>query len=160
MEWLEVPDIRDRWLHRRSGNSLRGREGDDWFRGALGEGLEPGPHNLEIAASDFSGNTTLVNIPLLVADIEYPQPPLRGSWVESPVSIARDSLPDNNLHPFLEVNHKPLGLLYLSKEEGFPVLAPTFLAAIQGQLDMPQREQAVLQGLKSGFNSSNEPSSH
>lgn len=156
LEWLEVPGIRDHWLHRRQGNSLTGRKGDEWYLGSSGAGLAPGPHILEILAADFSGNETSVTITLLAAEIDFPQPPSRGAWMEETVSVARDSIVDNNLHPFLAVNHQEKddrGLRHLSPAKGDPVLAPVTLAVVHGIQDQNQRDQARHQGLAGGYDS-------
>jgi hypothetical protein len=158
LEWLEVPGIRDHWLHRRGGNSLTGRQGDEWFLGSSGAGLTPGPHTLEILAADFSGNETSVTIPLLAAEIDFPQPPSRGAWLEETVSVARDSVFDNNLHPFPAVNHEEKagrGLRHFSAAKGDPVLAPVTLAVVNGTQDQHQRDQARDQGLAGGHGSIN-----
>lgn len=150
LEWLEVPGIRDRWLHRRPENLLRGRQGEEWFRGQEGRGLLPGRHELVIEASDFAGNLSSVEIPLLVADIAYPQPPSRSDWQADPVVAAQDSLPENNLHPFVEVNNEALlkGDKFLfSPENGDPVLAPTFLVRQHVMFEKKQIEQLRRQGL-------------
>jgi hypothetical protein len=148
LEWLEVPGIRDHWLHRRPANSLTGREGGQWYLGARGTGMAPGPHTLEIMAADFAGNETSVTIPLLAADMDFPQPPSRGAWLWDDVSVARDSLVDNNLRLFPAVNYVASGLLHFSPEKGDPVLEPTVLARAHGIQDQHQRDQARRQGLK------------
>ena len=152
LEWLEVPGIRDHWLHRRPANSLTGREGGQWYLGPGGAGLAPGPHTLEIMASDFTGTETSITIPLLVADVDFPQPPSRGAWLEDEVSVARDSLVDNNLHPFPAVNYMASGLLHFSPDKGDPVLEPITLAVVPGIQAQHQRDQARKQGLKVEFN--------
>ncbi len=154
LEWLEVPGIRDRWLHRRPANLLRGRQGEEWFRGQEGRGLPPGRHELVIEASDFAGNLSSVEISLLVADIAYPQPPSRSDWQVDPVVVARDSLPENNLHPFVEVNNEAQlkgGKFLFSPENGDPVLAPTFLVQQHVMFDKKQVEQLRRQGLSASM---------
>jgi len=156
LDWLEVPGITDHWLHRRGANSLRGRMGDDWFMGPDGGGLTPGPHILEIMAADFAGNETTVSVPLLAADVDYPQPPSKGGWLGDPVSVVLDTLSDNNLHPFAEVNNESQmrSLLHFSPENGDPVLEPLTLAVVHGIQDKNQRSQARKQGLDFAFNPS------
>jgi hypothetical protein len=153
LEWLEVPGIRDHWLHRRSGNSLVGRQGQEWFRGPAGQGLTPGSHTLEILAADAAGNESRVTIPLLAADMEYPQPPSRGEWLPEPVFAGVDSLPGNKLYPFLEVNDEDRVLdvvRLLDPSQGDPVLAPTLMAMGRGRLGDEHKKQALHQGLKAG----------
>jgi len=155
LEWLEMPGIRGgHWLHRRPANSLRGREGGEWFLGSDGEGLAPGLHLLEIMAADFSGNKTSVSIPLLAADIDYPQPPSLGAWLSDPVSVVLDTLSGNNLHPFVEVNNatQMRSLLHFSPENGDPVLEPLTLAVVHGKHDQKQCDKARKQGLEVAFN--------
>ncbi len=154
LEWLEMPGIRDHWLHRRPANSLTGRRGDQWYLGPDGTGLVPGPHILEIMAADFSGNETSVSIPLLVADMDYPQPPSQGGWLSDPVSVVLDTLPDNSLHPFAKVNNENMmhSLLHFSPDNGDPVLEPITLAVVNGNQDQKQRDQARKQGLEVAFN--------
>jgi len=151
LEWLEVPGVRDHWLHRRTGNSLTGRLGEEWFRGPDGSGLDPGPHTLEILAADAAGNESRVIIPLMAANIEFPQPPVRGGWRMEPVYVGSDSLPDNNLHPFVEVNGEAdeLDVIYLlTPDKGDPVLAPTLLARGEVRLSEDQIKQSRRQGLE------------
>jgi hypothetical protein len=154
LEWLEVPGITDHWLHRRSANSLRGREGGEWFLGPEGRGLAPGSHLLEIMAADFAGNETSVSIPLLAADVDYPQPPFRSPWLADPVSVVLDTISDNSLHPFVEVNNEiqMRHLLHFSPESGDPVLEPITLAVVGAKQDHNQRDQARKQGLEVAFN--------
>lgn len=153
LEWLEVPGIRDRWLHVRPGNSLDGREGGEWFRGASGTGLEPGRHDLVIEASDFAGNMSRVDIPLLVADVDFPQPPTSGIWTEDPVVVTRDSLPENDLHPFVEVNNENStwdGSLLFSPENGDPVLSSVMLVRQDRISNKEFTSQMRRQGLSGG----------
>ncbi len=154
LEWLEVTENRDHWLHRRPANSLTGRMGDEWFMGPDGRGLDPGPHILTIMAADFSGNETSVSIPLLAADVDYPQPPSKGGWLSDPVSVVLDTLSGSNLHPFVEVNNESQmsSVLHFSPENGDPVLEPLALAVVQGSQDKKQRAQARKQGLEVAFN--------
>ncbi|MCK9994813.1 MAG: M23 family metallopeptidase [Candidatus Krumholzibacteria bacterium] len=154
LEWLEVPGIRDHWLHRRSANSLTGRQGGEWYLGPDGAGLAPGSHVLEILAADFAGNETSVSIPLLAADVDFPQPPSRGAWLGDPVSVALNTLSDNNLHPFAEVNNEAQmrSILHFSPDNGDPVLEPMTLAVVHGNQNKKQRRQAGKQGLEVAFN--------
>ncbi len=154
LEWLEVPGIRDHWLHRRSANSLTGRQGGEWYLGPDGSGLAPGPHILEILAADFAGNETSVSIPLLAADVDYPQPPSKGAWASDPVSVEVDSLPGNNLHPLIGANNEAQlpSLLHFSPDSGDPVLELLTLAVVHGNQDQKQRDQARKQGLEVAFN--------
>lgn len=147
LEWLEVPGIRDHWLHRRPGNALRGREGQEWFRGPRGEGLAPGPHSLEVKAADHAGNTTSVTIPLLVAAMAFPQPPAAGAWLEEPVRVVVDSLSGKELRPLVDNEPELPGSLYLDASTGDPVLAPTTLAVVEQELGEKQLERAGRQGL-------------
>ena len=148
LEWLEVPGIQDRWLHRRPGNSLTGRQGNGWYLGAEGEGLSSGAHQLEITASDFAGNVTAVLIPLLVADIDFPQPPTDGAWLEDPVGVVVDSLSGSYLQPLVENSHEGLTVRRLDAGKGDPVLAATTLATVAAELDDSQSERARIQGLE------------
>ncbi len=148
LEWLEVPGIRDHWLHRRSGNALRGREGQEWFRGTGGEGLDPGPHTLEVKAADHAGNTTSVTIPLLVAAMAFPQPPAAGAWLDEPVRVVVDSLSGMELRPLVDDEPEPPGSLCLDASAGDPVLAPTTLAVVGQELGRKQLERARRQGLR------------
>jgi hypothetical protein len=147
LEWLEVSGLRDRWLHVRPGNSLTGRRGDEWFRGDTGKGLSPGSHELEIYASDFAGNTTSVVLPLLAAQVEHPQPPSVGGWLEDPVQVVVDSLSNIVLRPLVNVEDEAFRVL--DPELGDPVLAPTVLAVVPQELDTAQLERARRQGLES-----------
>jgi hypothetical protein len=148
LEWLEVPGIRDRWLHRRPGNSLTGRSGDSWHLGKDGKGLAPGPHDLEIAAADFAGNRTAVMIPLLVAHLEHPQPPTAGAWLEDPVHVVIDSLSGMGLQPLIDVKHEDVVVRRLDPGNGDPVLAPTNLAIVPVELTSGQIDAAGRQGLE------------
>jgi len=148
LEWLEVPGIRDHWLHRRPGNSLSGRSGEVWFQGALGKGLKPGRHTLEITAADFAGNSTSVTIPLMAADLEFPQPPSSGGWLEDPVQVVVDSLSGNILQPFFDEKHEGPFLRHLDPEKGDPVLLPTTLAIIPAKLGLGHLDRARSQGLE------------
>ncbi|MEN8006442.1 MAG: M23 family metallopeptidase [Candidatus Krumholzibacteriota bacterium] len=148
LEWLEVPGIRDRWLHRRAGNSLTGRQGDPWYLGADGVGLAAGPHKLEITASDFAGNTTSVQIPLLAAEMESAQSSNGGSWVVDPVIVVVDSLSSNNLRPLIDVTCDGVLVRRLDAGQGDPVLAPTTLATVAEELGEDQKKRARRQGLE------------
>jgi hypothetical protein len=148
LEWLEVPGIKDHWLHRRLGNSLSGRTGEQWYQGPRGKGLEPGPHTLEISAADYAGNATLVKIPLLAADLDYPQPPSEGGWLQDPVEVVVDSLSGNILRPLLDDKHEDRLLRRLDPDMGDPVLAPTTLAIIPAEMEEGQLERARRQGLE------------
>jgi len=60
LEWVVVPGVRERWLHRRRANTLVGRSGDLWYLGEDGQGLSAGRHELMLMASDWAGNRTEV----------------------------------------------------------------------------------------------------
>jgi len=151
LEWLEVPGIRDHWLHRRSGNSLTGREGSQWHLGEDGRGLEPGAHGLVIKAADFAGNETSVSIPLLVADVDFPQPPAPGGWREDPVRVVVDSLSGLELQPLVDNRDefcKGAFLRILDPLKGDPVLARTSLAMVPVDLNSDELDAARRQGLE------------
>ena len=151
LEWLEVPDIRDRWLHRRPANSLTGRRGGEWYLGSGGSGLAPGPHTLEITAADFAGNETSVSIPLLAAAMDFPQPPTQGEWLEDPVQVMVDSLSGTWLRPLVNEKHEGVAgcsLRTLEAGNGDPVLATTTLAVVPCEPGAGEMDQAGRQGLE------------
>jgi len=124
LEWLEVPGIRDRWLHRRPANSLTGRSGRAWHLGPEGGGLAAGDHLLQIRARDHAGNTVEATLPLVVGK-GAPQAPL---WAAEPVGFAADSLANdmggNWLSPFFDVSPEEVGgwkIRHLDPAAGDPV---------------------------------------
>jgi hypothetical protein len=57
LEWLDLPGVREVWLHQREGDRLDGRQGGEWYRSEL----TPGSHRIELSAADRRGNRTDVN---------------------------------------------------------------------------------------------------
>ncbi len=132
LEWCHVVDpesrtlLRERWLHRREGVSLVGRDGDLWYLGADGSGLAPGAHTLTIVAEDWSSGRATVTVPLRVLKAEE-------SWGETAWSpLVLQSIVGGSTVP-LPFDDPALGAwqvgshIALSPAAGDPVLAPMVL---------------------------------
>lgn len=156
LEWLAMPGIRERWLHRRSGNVLAGRWGELWYLGEHGQGLSPGNHELEIVAWDQAGNEQAVTVPLLVEDrppavSEVMDTPL--AWLAEPLTVRPRNLNHETtraLTPFFEIldeGWEPEGRRLLTPTQGDPVLAPVILWTVAVALDSVALRQADSQGL-------------
>ncbi len=86
LEWLEQPDLRERWLFRRLGNDLPGRQGSDWSLDP--NVLGPGRHQVKIIAADRAGNTSEVFWTLVVFDQAPGEPPASHSgWDRDPIRV-------------------------------------------------------------------------
>lgn len=131
LEWLELPGIREKWLHRRPGNNLPGREGEPWSRSA--NILTPGIHRVELVISDQAGNQAQVHWQVEVRELALttyvaaaaPEPAAVGTdqpeapemaadaggrvalqWQEDPVRVTLPTSPTGDprwLTPFLVV---------------------------------------------------------
>ncbi len=55
LEWLEIGERRAQWLGLSEADAVPGRRGGAWS--ALGEGLAPGRHRVQLAARDAAGNS-------------------------------------------------------------------------------------------------------
>ncbi len=84
LEWLVQGRRRERWLWRRPGNDLPGREGGDWSLDPAV--LTPGEHEVRLAAADRAGNTATVAWRLLVVAPGEQAPPSPG-WEPDPVAV-------------------------------------------------------------------------
>ena len=97
-DWTEGGIPREHWLHRREGVTLPGREGDLWYLGDEGLGLEPGLHHLELRAVDRAGNSAAVRWQVLVT---AQAPPEGGAgWLRSPLGVRFPEHGDLALTPF------------------------------------------------------------
>jgi hypothetical protein len=154
LEWLELPGIRDRWLHRRAANTLTGREGGLWFLGTDGSGLSPGVHHLEILAADQADNRVVAAFPVIVGTGAEADTTGSGGWAREPVSVALDDQkepPGSYLAPFyhtLGEGGQDLELLYLDPGDDDPVHAAATLGRRSVELEEAQVTQAKRQGLQ------------
>jgi hypothetical protein len=154
LEWLELPEIRDRWLHRRPANTLAGREGGLWYLGDDGRGLVPGRHLLEIVAADQAGNQVSLAIPLQVGGDAVTAAAASGGWRSEPVRLTAGdgkASPEAYLAPFFQVVGEGVDgfdLVQLDTGAGDPVHAVTTLGRRSVQLDPDQLNRAGAQGLR------------
>ncbi len=155
LEWLDLPGLRERWLHRRPGVDLEGREGELWFRGPDGRGLAPGRHELRITAADRAGNRRSVLLPLEVGlAAGQDGAPAASAWTEEPVqAVAQDATHREvvRLTPFFDVLPEDLPAEVAVRRlapPADPVLAPLTLAQAPFAPTGAQLEQARRQGLR------------
>jgi len=155
LEWLECGDLREQWLHRDAAVAVPGREGGEWFRGAAGQGLEPGSHRFELVAVDRAGNRSAV-----AWDVEVAAPgttipaaaPAAGVWTADPVEIVLggDSPCRTVLTPLFAIlpeNPGECGVLRLEPGASGAVLAPVLLVRETRFLTADEKAQANRQGL-------------
>lgn len=139
LEWCDVTGwegervLRQHWLFRREGVDLPGREGGRWHLGSEGRGLAAGEYRLEIRAEDHAGNSTGVAFPLVVE--------ARADWFERPVLAGWPQVAAHVTDGQGHVVATPLngGFGSVARWRDLdpardPVLAPTRLAVIPGQV--------------------------
>ncbi len=151
LEWYDGFSPRERWLFKRTGVDIPGREGQPWPLGAEGDGLSPGEHVVVVTAQDFAGGTTTVVLPLVVGP--------RGVWGEStwrpdrvlalPGTASDDSLAVC-LNPFFSTGFTDQGFVEipLSPQRGDPVLCDVSLWARRWRVPGPALIQALAQHLE------------
>lgn len=159
LEWLELPPegerpaLRERWLHRRAGDALPGRRGDEWYLGPRGEGLVPGEHELRVIAWDAAGNRDEVRCGLLVVDPTQACPPAGAAWRSEPIrACLGDTTCSENVcvRPLIEKELEGVAGIEsrtFSPTAGDAVLAPVQVLFRWCPLSETQIAQAGRQGL-------------
>lgn len=152
LEWLECAGLRDQWLHRDGAVSLAGREGGAWYSGPDGNGLVPGMHRLELAATDRAGNRSTVSWDLDVVGSGTVPAGAGAAWLSDPVEIV---IVDNDKHHIVltplfeklpEVS-RGLAITTLVPDRDGVVLAPVTISRTIGALNASLKAQASAQGL-------------
>ncbi|MCB1182426.1 hypothetical protein KDM41_03260 [bacterium] len=160
LEWVDVPGVRERWLHRHPANDLRGRSGQLWFLGPQGEGLAAGAHRVRLRAVDAAGNATELEFDLVVGADAGAGDGTGGAepaWRAVPDAL-RIATPDSSaairVTPFFDTPEPAVfaavpGLrrLEFRPGDGDPVQAPLVVYAQPAELDSLQRLAAADQGL-------------
>jgi len=91
-DWTEDGVPREHWLHRRPANTLPGREGELWYLGADGSGLETGDHHFVLTVVDFAGGSASVHWVVQVEKgIAVPSEP--DYWFPEPLGIGNKNIP-------------------------------------------------------------------
>ncbi len=99
LEWLQLPEGRERWLLRRDGNGLAGRRGGEWSRDP--EVLTPGDHVVRLRVEDRAGNVADVTWLLAVVGAGDGASSAVG-WRSAPVETP-GAVPGSRLTPFCAI---------------------------------------------------------
>ncbi|MFT5233278.1 MAG: hypothetical protein ACI9UQ_001310 [Candidatus Krumholzibacteriia bacterium] len=125
LEWVVLPEVRERWLHRREANTLAGRDGELWYLGRDGQGLSPGRHVVELAATDWAGNRKSVSWELMAGMPDFEE---SSAWQPDSVRAyvgEGNGLKYNALTPFFDVKLEETSAArrtVYSPQDGDPVM--------------------------------------
>jgi len=159
LEWLVLPSVRERWLHRHPRNTLTGRSGGLWYLGDEGQGLAPGRHLVAVSAADRAGNRTEAHFDLVVDTAGQSGPSgAESAWkpvLVRPEIFAPDSLSRIVVTPFFDVDsydvRAAVGSLrrrVYSAAKGDPVLDNLVVYSSPATLTPAQRQAGADQGLR------------
>ena len=157
-DWTDKGVPREHWLHRRPANTLTGREGELWYLGTDGSGLESGDHHFVLTVVDHAGGGATVDWIVRVgkeADV-FTKSDL---WLQEPLGIGGNLFPEMDpisaealrLTPFFSTGdpeYNGLKVMTLHPGAGDPVLESVEIWLKRQNPDSEMKAISKSQGLQ------------